>query len=316
VPTTAQRRASPRIPTVASPDGDLGVLSRSFRRHLESGNLSKASIYVYLAGVRQFASFLHAQKMPLLVANVTREHVEEFVSDVLRRRTPATAFTYYRGVKSFFDWLVEDGEINSSPMARMKPPHIPESAPSMLTDDQLRKLLKTCEGNAFDQRRDMALLRLLIDSGLRLSEATYLGLDDVDLDNRVVRVLGKGSRVRVVPFGRKTAAALDRYLRERARHPHHLESAFWLGRMGLLHRGGVDQIVRRRAEQAGLDGTHAHLFRHGFAHTMKSSGMSTEDLMAIGGWRSYEMVARYGASAAAERAREAYQRRPSPGDRL
>src|SRR5215471_11926238 len=129
MPTAALRRASPRIPTVASPDGDLGILSRSFRRHLESGNLSKASIYVYLAGVTQFAKFLDAQNMPLLVANITREHVEEFVADVLERRTPATAFTYYRGVKTFFDWLVEDGELKTSPMARMKPPHIPEHAP-------------------------------------------------------------------------------------------------------------------------------------------------------------------------------------------
>jgi site-specific recombinase XerD len=310
------RRPAPRPAAVAPSGGDLAVLSRSFRRSLEAANRSPATVVVYVAAVNQMALFLDAQKMPLFVANLSREHVEEFVSDVLRRRTPATASTYYRGIKAFFDWLVEDGEIKMSPMERTKPPKVPEHAPALLGDDDLRKLLKACEGSGFEERRDLALLRLLMDTGVRLSETTFLNMDDVDLDNKVVRVLGKGSRWRVVPFGRKTAAALDRYVRVRARHAHQDAEAFWIGRQGAMRKSGIDQIIRRRAGEAGLPETHAHLFRHGFAHAWLSQGGQEQDLMQLAGWRSRTMLGRYGASAAAERARDAYRNGRSPGDRL
>ena len=317
MPTLQHQRRPARLPAAVAPsDGDLAILSRSFRRSLEAANRSPSTVYIYVTAVGQLASFLDAQKMPLLVANLSREHVEEFVADVLRRRTPATASTYYRGIKAFFDWLVEDGELKASPMARVKAPHVPDHAPAMLTDDELRKLLKTCEGSGFEERRDLALLRLLMDTGLRLSEATYLTLEEVDLDSKTVRVLGKGSRVRVVPFGRKTAAALDRYVRERARHPHRDTTAFWIGRQGPMRKSGIDQIIRRRAGEAGLPETHAHLFRHGFAHAWLSQGGQEQDLMQLAGWRSRTMLGRYGASAAAERARDAYRNGRSPGDRL
>lgn len=308
-------RPKPQAVAVTVQGGDIGMLSKSFRRSLEAANRSPATVRIYTIGVAQLADFLAANGMPLVVANISREHVEEWLSDVLSRRSPGTAQTRWKGAKAFFDWLVEDGELKASPMARIKQPQVPEAPPPMLSDDELRKLLKACEGSGFEERRDLALLRLLMDTGLRRSEAAYLTVSDVDLDNKLVQVVGKFSRPRVVPFGRKTAAALDRYLRERSRHRHADTDAMWVGRQGPLADSAVDLMIRRRARQAGLPSTHAHLFRHGFAHSWLAQGGQEQDLMMLAGWKSRTMLGRYGASAAAERAREAY-RRLSPGDRL
>jgi site-specific recombinase XerD len=266
------RRSNAPKPAVLRVGGDFAALVRSFQRSLEAANRSPATIRIYTISVAQLADFLAERGMPLSVASITREHVEEFIGDVLRRKSPGTAETRYRGIKAFFDWLVEEGEIKTSPMARMKRPSVPEAPPPMLSDDQIRALLRACEGKDFMSRRDTAILRLFIDTGLRRSELAYLRLDDLDLDNNLVRVTGKFSRVRVVPFGRKTALALDRYMRVRAQHRHADSESLWLGPQGPLMDSAVDLMVRRRAREAGIPGMHAHLLRHGFAHSWLAQG--------------------------------------------
>lgn len=293
----------------------LSSLAPSYRRALRARNCSARTVEVYTTALRLFTDHLTAEGHSTNATEVTRRDVEGWIASLTDRYRPSSVSLYYRSLQPFWKWCVDEEEVTASPMARLKPPIVPEVPIPVLAPAEVSRLLGAVDGRSFLDRRDRAILTLLLDTGMRRSEVAGLRIDDIDLQDATAVVLGKGRRPRLVPFGRRTSQAIDRYLRVRAAHRFAESEWMWLGRReARLTGSGLYQMVKERGEQAGLD-VFVHQMRHTFAHTWLSSGGQEGDLMRLVGWRTRSMLNRYGASAADERARNAYVSR-SPIDRL
>lgn len=304
---------------------DIRELADDFATELRRKNRSQQTIDGYLIRIRYFAEFLETQQLSVSAPDITRAEIGAYMEDLLSRpnkRTgeplsPEYARGQYRSLQQFFKYLAAEEIIEANPFDKMSPPAVPEQQVPVPSMDAVKALLSECDGTEFNDRRDTAIIRLFADTGMRCGELAPLEVDSLDFNENTVLVLGKGRRPRSVPFGDKTRTALRRYLRIRARHAgaKNENPALWLGYKGPMTDSGIRQMLERRCDAAGIERLHPHQLRHFFAHTWLDNGGQEQDLMMLAGWRSRQMLARYGAAVADSRAKSAH-RRARLGDQL
>ena len=300
---------------------------KAFVRHLRHENKSDRTVQGYCEAVRQLSDFLGDDRELL---DATRDDIREFTADLLASRSPATAANRFRSLQAFYKFAVADDLAEVNPTAGLRAPVVPEKPVPVVPLPQLRTLLDACQVKGkpstqrnrqwhehFTGRRDEAMIRLMLEpGGMRVAEVTGLTLGDVDFENDTVLVVGKGRRVRAIPFGYKSGRALTRYLAMRAKHGHTRLPNLWLAQKGAMTISGVAQMLERRCAQAGIPRIRPHQLRHTAADMwLAESGGDETSAMRLFGWKSRAMLQRYGSSNADRRARDA-ARKLSLGDKL
>jgi site-specific recombinase XerD len=268
----------------------------------------------------QFTDWLVKSELPDDTEGVEAGDIRAFLAAETARTSAVSSHQHYRNLRVLFRWLAREGErTGPNPMERVDEPKVTKKVKGVLGTEQLAALLRGCEGQTFEARRDMAVIRVFIDTGVRVSGLANATTAGVSLSAKTIRVVLKGGDEHLVPVGRKSAAALDRYIRIRARHRHAGSPWLWLGTAGRNpgHFGaaGIQDMLERRGKAAGIEGLTPHWFRRTFAHDWLDSGGSELDGMRIAGWKTRAMIEMYAGELAGERARQAHARL-APGDRI
>jgi len=293
----------------------LEDLHRSFGRHLRAEGKSERTVVIYGQAITFFSRWLEAQGRKASVEELNRAAIREWLAQLADVNEASTVKTRYRGLFRFCGWLVEEDELLENPMKTLSAPQPTSKPVPVLSDEELAALMKSCAGKDFRDRRDEAMIRLLLDCGLRVSELCALTVEGIDLDLGMAVVQGKGRKVRPIYFGARTTRAIDRYLRARSRERWAHLDALFLTQRGALSPDGARERMNVRGAQAGIADLHPHRFRHTWAHDFLMSGGQERDLKRLAGWSSDVMLERYGASAADSRAKAAAQRMKR-GDRV
>jgi integrase/recombinase XerD len=238
--------------------------------------LAASSLGSYRRDLRQWASWLDAHRASLLTAQ--RSDVEAFLADQYRRMAKATSIARrLSSLRRFYGLQLQQGTLKADPTLRVRAPKLPRRLPKNLTETQVETLLGVPDTTTTLGLRDRAMLETLYATGLRVSELVGLKLAQVSLDMGVVRVIGKGSKERLVPLGEEAIGALQRYLttaRPALAGKGRSDAVFLTARRGPMTRQAFWTLIKRSAMKAGIApaSLSPHVLRHAFATHLLNHG--------------------------------------------
>ncbi len=275
--------------------------------HLElERNFSPHTLRAYRGDLERFlaflAEYLNAEPAAIEATDIgpaaVRAHLAAMTRDGLARSSQARALS---AVKSLFSFACRQGRLPANPAAGVKTPRQEKTLPRHLRPGEIERLVESPAGDTALQRRDRAILELLYATGLRVGELVSLDWGDVDLTARVLRVLGKGGKERMVPFGAPAAKALtawrddwDDYIRRQGTSGDPEEPIFLSNRGRRLSDRSVRRLVDRYSAAAGVPpGVHPHTLRHTFATHLLEEGADLRTIQELLGHSSLATTQRY-----------------------
>lgn len=263
---------------------DIDTALSSFAQQQYAANCSEHTIKNYQSDLLQFFQFAAREMgtkeedldLGAVDIYVVRSYLGFLTDQGLMRKSIARKLA---ALRSFFKYLCREGILEASPVQRIATPKMDRRLPEFLYVDQMEQLLNSPDNTTFLGKRDQLLLELLYGSGLRVSELVGLNRQDIDMDNGLMRVRGKGSKERIVPLTHPAVQALEVYLAERTDN----ERALLVNYRGTrLSDRSVRRILDRLMKQTGLDRhIHPHMLRHSFATHLLDGGADLRSVQEL-----------------------------------
>ncbi|MEL7449534.1 MAG: tyrosine recombinase XerC [Pseudomonadota bacterium] len=251
------------------------LVDRFLRSLAGERQLSGHTVDAYRRDLAKFREFCRADHLDTW-SQLNSWQVRRFAAAMHRKGLSARSIARRLStLRTFMAYLIAEGKLEANPAADVAAPSAPKRLPGVLDADTMSALLSIETGNDIFAIRDLAIMELFYSSGLRLAELTSLRLGDLDLHDRVVRVIGKGSKERIVPMGKTAIRALEDWLQRRPEFVRNDTTSVFLARSGkALSTRSVQARVLHWARRQGVPArVHPHLFRHSFAsHVLESSG--------------------------------------------
>lgn len=282
----------------------LDLLLTSWCRQLRGARKSDHTIRIYRTSVQSFLNFSRVADFD----HLTKANVIDWLGSQADLEA-STVRLRLTALKRFAKWLADEEGFDADHILTVKAPKLDRAVPD-LSENDVRKMMKACDGTELRDKRDKAIIVLLAETGLRAAELLALDVTDIDLDDCVVHVeRGKGAKGRRVNFSPGAAAIIDRYLRARHRAvAHPSQGPLWITNRGRLSYTGLVATLKGRANDAGVSGFHVHRLRHTAAVRWLRSGGTETGLMAHAGWSSNAMIGRYVRAASEQLAGEEFNR--------
>jgi len=309
------REARLKVLEVPPPQEAMQEAIESFLRRGQARNLSHHTLRYYRVRLDAFSRYLEEKKLRVSPADVTPALVRDFLAAEAERVSALTASHSFITLRALFRFLVREEFIEANPMERVEKVRVPRKVVQTFSPAQVEALLAGCNGRSFNGIRLRAVILTLLDCGLRVSELCGLTLEDVSWDEGTLRVMGKGSKERVVPFGEAARQALMAYVSKRGNIPG--QGAMFVTCYGdAMNRHEAYRLLSECGKRAGVSGVRCspHTFRHTFAVMYLRNGGDAFTLQKLLGHSDLAMTRRYCELSQTDAV--AKHRQCSPGDRF
>ena len=276
-------------------DGLITVLVRRYRQHLVVRRFARRSVEVYGLAMERFAGFL-AGRGVTRAQDVTREDIEAYRRSIVDRQwRPASVEVYVRAIKQFFRWLEETQVVFLNPADGIVIRQVPRRLMPVPTEEEILRLLATPDITSFTGLRDRAMLETAYATGVRAEELSRLTVKDVDLDSGTVRVMGKGSRERVVPLGKQAAECVRAYLAGVGQTRSNGTAPLWVAQNGKpISYMAVRATILKHSRECGVTPLITpHALRRACATHMLRRGAHPVDLQMLLGHASLQHLSQY-----------------------
>ena len=259
-------------------------------------NLSPNTITFYGQHLNKFMEFMESHYPNVSLEQIDHTILREYVSELKENHSAGGVNHHIKVLKILFKFMVEEGVISENPSKKISRIKTDQTAIATFTNEQIMAMLKiTSHQMNFPGIRNFALITLLYDTGCRISELLELKVNDIQLDEKILTVKGKGGKSRLVPFGDRALIGLVKYLNRRTTLFGKGDVLFVTKFGGPLTRRMTNKIIERIGEKAKVENVRlsAHTFRHTFAKNWLMNGGDIFSLQKILGHKTLEMVRNY-----------------------